>query len=41
VRSAGVREGTRHYVKNKEKENSSREVNPLIYITPSSHQETK
>jgi hypothetical protein len=33
--------GTRHCMKKKEKENSSRELDPLIYITPSSYQETK
>jgi hypothetical protein len=32
---------TRYWVKKKEKENGSGELNPLIYITPSSHQEAK
>jgi hypothetical protein len=41
VRSAGAQEGTRHCVKKKEKEKGSGELNPLIYITPSSCQETK
>jgi N-acyl-L-homoserine lactone synthetase len=41
VRSASMWEGTRYCIKKKENENSSRELNPLINITPSSHQETK
>jgi hypothetical protein len=41
VRSTGAQEGTRYCMKKKEKEKGSGELNPLIYITPSSCQETK
>jgi hypothetical protein len=41
VRSAGALSGIRCCMKKKEKENSSGELSPLIYITPSSQQETK
>jgi hypothetical protein len=37
----GVVKCTRHCMKKKEKQNSSGELNPFIYITLSSHQETK
>jgi hypothetical protein len=40
VSSAGALSGTRYCVKKKEKENGSGGLSPLIYIIPSSHQET-
>jgi ribosomal protein L21E len=41
VRSTSVLSGTRRCMKKKERENGSEELNPIIYITPSSRQETK